>query len=130
MYNCNEPNCMNCFYSWETRCDPARTSCDSAQQCRPGPEICITRPCAPGCRPRLPALCRPKCRPQPPTCPPDFLPSGCCALNHPIPDGCAPSSLPCVPPEPPYGECGSSWQEIRLVQLIEAIRRMLDSCRC
>ena len=76
--------------------------------CRPGPEICISRPCVEDCRPRPPRPLWQICRPRPPK--------------------------PACPPEP----CGrdscreeyfASFREFRIAQLIEALNRMIGGCR-
>ena len=131
MCTCNRPNCISCSCSWEAQCDPAGTSCFPDQQCRPGPEICISRPCTPECRPKPPIPCRQKCRPQPPRpiCtirPPSSV---CCSWNRPMPDCCIPPEPPCSTPDFPHRECEPSWQEFCMTQLMEAFRRMFDSCR-
>lgn len=148
---CSDPPPINCppdIPGWQVpiSCAPKCPPSCAPQPCRPGPEICISRPCVEDCRPkpprppqppwfgcwpRPPQPCRPPkppkppgpcCPPQPPRPPrPD-----CCTPNYPSWSCCDTPVRPC--PEPPRQEYFASFREFRIAQLVESLNQVFG-CR-
>lgn len=101
--------------------------------CRPGPEICISRPCVEDCRPKPPRPPWPICRPKPqnPDCCFPNYPTDCCESDCCEPDSCR---IDCCDrqnrgQDSCREEYFASFREFRIAQLIEALNRMIGGCR-